>query len=78
MSEFIKHYMNDMNESMIQNCIFCGETISDYSNAMWPSSQSAPKGFGAGEVYVSKGNPTVLTIALEEGTSFKRCTDKCQ
>ncbi len=76
MSEFVKHYVNDMDESMVQNCIFCGETINDYRNTMWPLSQPAPKGFGAGEVYISKGNPTILTVILKEGTPFKNCKDK--
>lgn len=72
MRKYKKHIVADMDNSMIQRCIICGEIISDYTNAMWPSGQSPPKGFGAGEVYISKGFPTISTIQEpEEG--FENC-----
>lgn len=72
---FIRHVVNDMDSSMVQKCIACGKVISDYRNAMWPSGQQAPKGFPAGEVYVSSGgNPTIYSATLEQGQVSLNCT----
>jgi hypothetical protein len=61
MSGFIKHHVIDMDESMIQRCILCGEVICDYRDVTYRLEDGPPKGFGAGNVYISKsGNPTVF------------------
>ena len=61
-----------MDESLVQNCIFCGETISDYRNAMYPIGQAPPRGFSNGDVFVSK-DKSVLLIALGDGYEFEKC-----
>lgn len=58
---FIKHHTGELDESMMQRCIFCGEVISDYRNVMYPKEQGPPKGFAAGDIYVRKGNPKITT-----------------
>ena len=58
---YIKHTVIEMDESMVQYFVICGEIISDYRNAMWPSGQPAPKGYSSGEIFVQKGNPTITT-----------------
>lgn len=57
-SVFTRHIVADMDASMVQRCLICGEIISDYRNAMWPNGQDPPKGWGSGPVYVLGGNPT--------------------
>lgn len=72
MRTFLKHYVNDMDPTiMVQRCIFCGETISDYSNVMYPLADGPPKGFPAGAVYVSKGFPSITQTEAPE--AFKDC-----
>lgn len=68
---FVSHRVVEMDESMVQRCIYCGQMISDYSSSLWPSDQPPPKGFDAGEVYVAKGFPTITTSIqpFEEYTS---------
>lgn len=72
--EYIKHFVNDMDESMVQHCILCGVIISDYRDAMYPSWQEPPKGFATGNVFVFKGNPTTITTILSEEDKFKNCS----
>ncbi len=66
---FIKHIVANMDGSMVQRCLICGEIISDYRNAMWPSGQSPPSGWGSGPVYILAGNPT--TYMSESAISEK-------
>lgn len=75
MNQYIRHVVSEMDDSMIQRCIICGEVICDYTNAMWSSGQDAPKGFGEGNLYISKtGNPTVFrTDHWEPPTEFDNC-----
>lgn len=68
---FIEHYVSDMDESMVQCCVFCGEIITDYSNAMWPNGQMVPKGFPAGLVYVYPGNPRTTATIIEDDEFIK-------
>lgn len=70
---YTKHYVIDMDESMVQNCIYCGEIISDYRNAMIPRGQLIPKGFPTGDVFVLKGNPTIYATSLQNN-KFNQCT----
>ncbi len=72
--EYIKHVVVDMDESMVQNCVLCGETICDYRGAVWPIEQSSPKGWGSGDVFLSvKKNPTMMTSVLSNQDTFKPC-----
>lgn len=76
MRNFIKHYVNEMNATiMVQRCIFCSEIISDYSNVMYPLAQGPPKGYDAGAIYVSKGFPTIIQTAVPENFKDCRVTD---
>lgn len=61
MALYIQHYVTEMDESMMQRCLYCGEVVSDYRNAMWPADQGPPRGFPTGELYVSVGFPTIIT-----------------
>lgn len=73
---YIKHIVTDIDKSMIQRCIICGEIINDYTNAMWPQGQKSPKGYSAGNVYVSKNiNPTIYLTDLVIGDNeFENCS----
>lgn len=57
---WIEHQVVDMDETMVQHCIVCGEVINDYRNAMWPIDQGPPTGYSTGSVYISGKNPTVF------------------
>lgn len=72
---YIKHIVADMDESIIQGCLICGEIINDYSNVMWPQGQEPPKGYPAGNVYISKNtNPTIfLTDSVLGNNEFENC-----
>jgi len=72
--KYIKHLVVEMDESMVQRCLICGSTISDYRNTMWPSGQNPPTGYPAGEVFVSFGtNPTISCTELGEGETSENC-----
>jgi hypothetical protein len=60
MTELIRHYVNDMDETKVQHCLFCGEVVCDLRNIMYLLDDGPPKGFAAGPVYVSSGNPKQL------------------
>lgn len=61
-----------MDESLVQNCIFCGETISDYRNTMYRIGEPPPRGFSEGEIFVSEDGGLFLT-ALDDRYEFKKC-----
>ena len=69
---FIRHFVNEMDESMVQRCIFCGEVISDYQNVMWLG-DLPPKGFAAGEVFEFPGNPTITSTTIGDDENFIKC-----
>lgn len=71
--QYIKHQVEDMDESMIQKCTVCGAMISDYRNVMCAEGDRVVNGFGAGEVYVSKGNPVITTKILGENETAIDC-----
>ena len=76
--ELTKHIVAEMDGSMIQRCLICGEVISDYRNAMWPNGQSAPKGWESGPVYVSNTkNPQIFktesAMSQEDFEMVKNC-----
>lgn len=74
--DIIKHIVIDMDESMVQRCIICGEVISDYTNTMKPKGDPMPKGFPSGDVYVIKGKGfTTSSTVLKENETFKNCNN---
>lgn len=75
---WVKHYVNDMEpDEMVQKCIYCWKKISDYRNTSSPVGSPPPKGFAAGEIYVSDGNPVITQIAQPKSPEiFSDCRDK--
>ncbi len=63
---YIKHYVNDMDDSMIQYCIYCGEIINDYRGVMYEKEFGPPQGFDAGNIFVRAGFPRILTTIEPE------------
>ena len=70
---YTRHIVSEMADNMVQRCIICGKTISDYSNASWPKGSPKPKGFDAGEVYVGVGNPIIYTISCPDNELVIDC-----
>ncbi len=70
---FIKHYVNDMDESMIQSCIYCGEVINDYRGVMYEIAFGPPKGFGAGDIFIKDGFPKCITSIVP--IDFRPCLE---
>lgn len=68
---FIKHIVNDMDESMFQHCVMCGEIITDYRNSLWTG--EAPKGWAAGEVYIRNGEPKFFSISVNDDDLVNDC-----
>lgn len=66
---YIRHIAGEYDEvEKKQFCVICGFVICDYSNAMWPNGQPPPKGWGEGELYVSKAtNPQSFQRANPAG-----------
>lgn len=60
--QYYRHTVLTMGPDLVQKCIICGEIISDYRNTMSPAGTPPARGFAAGIVYVSDGNPRVTTI----------------
>ncbi len=76
MSEFVRHYVRDMESDLMQVCIYCGELISDYRNSMVYGGGKI-SGFKEGYIYVSKnGNCTNYTTSLKEDVPFKICSER--
>lgn len=73
--EYIKHIVAEMDESLIQRCLICGEVISDYRNTMAPAG-TVISGFTQGPVYVSDSkNPQIYCTELSEGETAKNCNN---
>lgn len=72
MRSYVRHVAGEMND-MVQQCVICGTIISDYRNVMVPNGQSFPKGFPAGEIFVSEGNPTIMSRLLSDNETFTDC-----
>jgi hypothetical protein len=68
---YIEHQVLEMDESMIQRCLFCGEVIANYNNVMFLG--SPPKGWPAGSVFVTAGNPRHFTKELGVGETSESC-----
>ena len=78
MDMYVKHQVINMDESMVQNCVLCGECISDYRNAMWPQNQKPPTGWPAGAVFVLKqGSVTnyISETTWDDKNNFINCMD---
>ncbi len=76
MSEFVRHYVRDMESDLMQVCIYCGELISDYRNTMVYGGGKI-KGWSEGYVYVLKnGSTTNYCTILKEGVPFKICSER--
>jgi len=72
--KFMKHIVADMDESLVQRCLICGETICDYTNTMYPKGTPSPQGYAAGNVYVSQNrNPTISMIAEPTEHDIENC-----
>ena len=74
MSEYTSHFVTEMDESMIQRCIYCGELISDYRGSMTPEGQGTIRGFD-GKIFVSKGGSWTNITTIEPKSGFKDCRE---
>ncbi len=71
------HHVNDMDESMVQNCIFCGETIIDYRETMVLEGSEPIKGFAAGDIYIRAGFPKILLPEPPDRTcTHSKCNEE--
>ena len=69
-----RHVVAEMDESMIQKCVICGAIIIDNRNLMFHIKDGPPKGFPAGNLYVSTGNPKMyFTEEVYAGEKFTDC-----
>ncbi len=66
MRVFIRHYVTPLDESGLQQCLFCGATVLDNRGLMSPAGSPPSKGYEEGYVYISKGNPTITMDAEPE------------
>lgn len=70
---FTRHLVGEM-EGGIQSCLLCGETLLDYTNAMFIIGEEPPRGWDSGYVYVSKlTNPTIFLLELSEEDTYEEC-----
>lgn len=71
----IEHQVVEMDESMIQRCVICGQVISDYNGCMQPAGSPPIKGFPVGRVYVTKDglNPTIYKTELDPFDPVEPC-----
>ncbi len=70
---YTRHVITNMDESRVQQCVICGDVICDYSNASWPSGQKAPSGWVAGDIYVSSGQPIIITKVILDFEETEDC-----
>lgn len=74
MSLYTEHIVNEMDESMVQRCVLCGEVIEDYNGCSWPANQDPPTGWPAGSVFVMKnGGVTHLKRELDADDRSVKC-----
>jgi hypothetical protein len=70
--KFTQHQVLEMDSTMVQRCLICGEVISDYRGLMGPIDNPLPQGYAPGAVYKSDiGNPRITTIQQPE--QFQKC-----
>lgn len=97
MAHYIKHQVLNLDSTLIQKCVHCGEVISDYTKAGVSfqhipvmekirnilieetigekrEGDPAPKGFGAGHVYVSVEAPKMYTVVIRDTDSSTDCS----
>jgi hypothetical protein len=70
--ETVKHLAGEY-ENGVQRCIICGYTICDYRNTMSPGTP-APQGFPTGPVFITDGNPMMLSTEIADGEPYSYCT----
>lgn len=71
--QYTRHIVADMDETMVQRCLICGEVISDYRTCMYEINAGVPKGWAAGELFVRGGNPRITNRNIGEGDTFINC-----
>lgn len=72
--QWIKHEVNALGDSKVQECIHCSELITDL-RAVKYMSPNIRKGFPAGTVYQDKSNNT-LAVSIPEGDTSKSCMSR--
>ena len=71
---YTKHVSGEMTSEGVQNCVICGETLTDYRGSMVPKGSPPLRGFKCGElIYIKEGNPKITTTQtpLESITDCK-------
>lgn len=69
---FTQHQVAEMDSTMVQRCLICGEVISDYRGMIGPIDNPLPQGYAPGAVYVSNTrNPRITTI--QEPDNYQKC-----
>ena len=70
---YVEHIASEMKD-LVQECIMCGTTLTDYRGAMVLGG-GKPVSWPIGPVYVSKKrNPTIFTIEKKEYMTVEKCT----
>lgn len=69
--KYIRHIVSEMDESLIQHCILCSEVIANYQNVHYIG--EPPKGFAAGPVYITNGNPKFFTTSVDDNDVVIDC-----
>lgn len=76
MKSWTQHYVNAMDDSKVQKCIYCWKTITDVTNVLYSDAeQGPPNGFPAGEIFVSDGNPSTTTTLDSDIGAADKLTD---
>jgi hypothetical protein len=72
---YTEHIVIDMDDSMVQRCILCGETIADYREVSWHKGMGQPKGWAAGSVFVSPRyqQPIIYKNEINDNETSTRC-----
>ncbi len=70
------HIVAEMDETLIQRCVICGEIIADYRNVLYIKDDGPPTGWSAGRVYVLEGNPKIFKTDLAPADPFLPCNSE--
>ncbi len=71
---FVKHFVDNMDETLVQACVLCNEIISNSQDAVFPEGYQVPRGFAEGDIFISRGNPDIYTKRLPKNSSFENCS----